>query len=309
MNTVISRNDFNGYKKWLDRLLKLENIADVENNLESEISTANRHDALLCHLRLCSAIPESVEYSSTQEKLFSKYTDALISKSFEYLGLSSKVIHKRIGTADVEASSEHYSFVADAKVFRLSRTAKNQKDFKIPALDGWRLDNDYAMLICPIYQLPAKESQIYQQARKLNVCIFSFSHLSVLVQLAKTKGKKEAQKLLHQIFILVESMQNIESKEANSYWQALNKIFFAYGGPIKKYWEIEEKANSESITILKKMAKDYCSSFEDSLKRQSKSDLLELLYELFNFPKRIRKIETVEDNGLMKITGSEDGAR
>ena len=33
-----------------------------------------------------------------------------------------------------------YSLVADAKAFRLSRTAKNQKDFKVQAMDGlaWR---------------------------------------------------------------------------------------------------------------------------------------------------------------------------
>lgn len=288
--------------------MKLENLADVENNLESEIET-NRYDNLLCHLRLCSAIPESVEYGSTQEKLFSKYTDALISKSFEYLGLSSKVIYERSDSADVEAKSDSYSFVADAKVFRLSRTAKNQKDFKIAALNSWRLGKDFAMLVCPLYQLPASESQIYQQARKLNVCIFSFSHLAVLVQLARKKGKTEAQMLLHQIFIGNSDMKNTESKEAGSYWRAVNKIILSYGNSIRKYWEIEEKANSESIEILKKMAKDYCTSFEEALSGQSKTDLLRLLSEQYNFPKRIRKIETVYDNGLMDIAELEDGIK
>ncbi len=74
-----------------------------------------------------------------------------------------------------------YSFVADAKVFRLSRTAKNQKDFKIQAMDNWKFGKPFAMVVCPLYQIPSKNSQIYQQASARNVCIFSYSHLAVLV--------------------------------------------------------------------------------------------------------------------------------
>ncbi len=308
MNKIISSKDVDGYMSWLDRLFGLDNLADVEDNLESEIK-ANRYYALLCHLRLCSAIPESVEYSSTQEKLFSKYTDALISKTFEYLGLTSEVISERADSADVEARSESYSFVADAKVFRLSRTAKNQKDFKIASLNSWRSDKDFAMLVCPLYQLPAKESQIYQQARILNVCILSFSHLAILVQLARKKRKAEALRLLHQIFIQNSNAQNTASKEAGSYWHAINEIFLSHASSIRKYWEIEVKANHESIAILKKKASNYCTNFEESLRRKNKADLLRLLSEHYNFPERIRKIEAVEDNGLMNTARSKDGVQ
>ncbi len=57
-----------------------------------------------------------------------------------------------------------YSFVADAKAFRLSRTAKNQKDFKVQAMDDWKHSKTYAMVVCPVYQLLTRTSQIYQQA-------------------------------------------------------------------------------------------------------------------------------------------------
>jgi hypothetical protein len=43
------------------------------------------------------------------------------------------------------------SAIADAKAFRLSRTAKNQKDFKIQAMDSWKRGKPFAMVVCPIY--------------------------------------------------------------------------------------------------------------------------------------------------------------
>jgi hypothetical protein len=37
----------------------------------------------------------------------------------------------RADSADVEGATKDYTIVGDAKAFRLSRTAKNQKDFKV----------------------------------------------------------------------------------------------------------------------------------------------------------------------------------
>jgi type II restriction enzyme len=91
---------------------------------------------LLDHLRLCGNIPESYAHDSSEEKLYSKYTDCLLSEIFKFIGLRSIILKERSDTADVEAFAKNYSFVADAKSFRLSRTAKNQKDFKIQAMDG-----------------------------------------------------------------------------------------------------------------------------------------------------------------------------
>ena len=63
------------------------------------------------------------------------------------------------------------------KAFRLSRTAKNQKDFKVEALSKWRKDKDFACFICPLYQYPKNTSQIYRQAIERNVTLLSYIHL------------------------------------------------------------------------------------------------------------------------------------
>jgi type II restriction enzyme len=99
-------------------------------------------------------IPESIAHDSTEEKLFAKVSDAVLSRAFRELGLKSSVLSTRADSADVIVQSDIYGYtlVSDAKAFRLSRTAKNQKDFKIGALSGWRKDMDYAVLCSPYFQ-------------------------------------------------------------------------------------------------------------------------------------------------------------
>ena len=63
----------------------------------------------------------------------------VLARAFRELGLKSTVLRERSDSADVIAESKFhcYTLVADAKSFRLSRTAKNQKDFKVTALSNW----------------------------------------------------------------------------------------------------------------------------------------------------------------------------
>lgn len=129
-------------------------------------------------------IPESIQHDSTEEKLFSKASDAVLSRAFRELGLKSAVLRERGDSADIIAESEifGYTLVADAKAFRLSRTAKNQKDFKISVLSVWRKDNDYSVLCAPYFQYPAKSSQIYAQSIENNVCLLSWEHLIFMIR-------------------------------------------------------------------------------------------------------------------------------
>ncbi len=144
-------------------------------------------------LRQIGMIPESIEHDSTEEKLFSKASDAMLSRAFREIGLKSTVLKERADSADVLAQSPvfGYTLIADAKAFRMSRTAKNQKDFKVSALSGWRNDNDYAVLCCPYFQYPTRNSQIYAQAIDHNVCLLSWEHLVFLLE----HGMKESMNL------------------------------------------------------------------------------------------------------------------
>lgn len=130
-------------------------------------------------------IPECIDHDSTEEKLYSKASDIVLARCFRILGLASRALEERGDSADIIAESisgYNYSLVADAKCFRLSRTAKNQKDFKIANLSDWRgSENEYAILVAPYFQYPQKASQIYSKALDNNVCLLSWEHISILL--------------------------------------------------------------------------------------------------------------------------------
>lgn len=131
-------------------------------------------------------IPENIAHDSSEEKLYSKASDIVLARCFRTLGLASKALDERGDSADILAESIHgynYSLVADAKCFRLSRTAKNQKDFKINNLSNWRgSENEYAVLVSPYFQYPKSHSQIYSNALSNNVCLLSWEHISLLIE-------------------------------------------------------------------------------------------------------------------------------
>lgn len=149
--------------------LKFEKATD---ELEDFIYNASNFLSILEEI---GTIPENIEHDSTEEKLFSKVSDIILSRAFIEIGLDSEVLKQRGNSADVFAESKFYgySLVADAKSFRMSRTAKNQKDFKINSLSKWKGKCEYSILCSPYFQYPKKASQIYSQSMEFNVCLFS----------------------------------------------------------------------------------------------------------------------------------------
>jgi type II restriction enzyme len=190
--------------------------------------------------------------------------------------------------------------VADAKVFRLSRTAKNQKDFKVQAMDGWKHGKPFAMVVCPLYQLPSRSSQIYQQAGARNVCIFSYPHLAVLVQLVETEGTAAVIDLVHSVFKTVQAMN--PTKDANPYWQAVNRTMLDYGGPVADLWRIEKLATLESISISKEIGLAHYASEREGIMRMTHDEALDKLIDMHKIDSRIKTINGVSDNLLMGIS-------
>lgn len=172
-----------------DLLIEIHNnsslgFVDATNRLMTYISALSRTDISELLLDV-GAIPQSITPSSSEEKLYSKATDIVLSRCFIELGLESTVLESRGNSADVTANSVYhgYSLVADSKAMRLSRTAKNQKDFKVGALgDNWIGNNNtFAVLCCPLYQYPVSRSQIYEQALNNRTCFFSWEHMKFLI--------------------------------------------------------------------------------------------------------------------------------
>ncbi len=286
---------------WVAELAKLSgSFGDDSTKMLQELRTEIARGgmgALLDHLRLCGAVPEQYGHDSSEEKLYSKYTDAVVCEALSAIGLRSTMISARADAADVQARGRGYSLVADAKAFRLSRTAKNQKDFKIQAMDGWRKRLDYAVVVCPIYQLPSRTSQIYQQAIARNVCILSYSHLAALAGLAMRRGDLRAVNGLGKVLKSVPLLH--PSKNAADYWARVNGALVASLRGDDDLWTLEKTASLDALGVAKRESLAYLRAERDRLLGLSHKEALEELIRLAGLDSRIAQVERVEHGDLL----------
>ena len=182
---------------------------------------------------------------------------------------------------------------------RLSRTAKNQKDFKVQAMDGWKRGRPFAIVVCPIYQLPSRTSQIYHQAATRSVCICGYTHLAVLVRYSEMLGPAKAIALLHDVFKTVEAMN--PSKSAVAYWQAVNGTFLHAGRSIADIWREEKMASVESVRVAREEALSYLAGERDRIMRLSHGEAIREVLEWRKLASRVHAAKAVKDNGLMEI--------
>ena len=303
MKKIITDNAIKNRRYWIEEIRKLsDSFKDDSDKLEEELEIEIKKkgvSSLIDHLRLCGNIPENYGRDSSEEKLYSKYTDCLLSLSYSSLSLKSIVLKERADAADVEAFAKDYSFVADAKAFRLSRTAKNQKDFKVQSMHGWKRGKPYAMIVCPIYQLPTSSSQIYQQATTQNVCIFTYSHLALLLTYSQIEGQTKAQKLLKNIFETVKALN--PSKNATDYWLAVNKTILSFSKKIEPIWDIEKKVATESISIAKEEALTFLAQEREKIMRMTHKEALKELIKIHKIESKIKTINAISDNGLFAL--------
>lgn len=218
----------------------------------AELSGSELSNALL----ECGVIPERFGHDSSEEKLWAKYCDILLAKSLSTLGIPAEVIRTRGDSADVLGKTAEYSLVGDAKAFRLSRTAKNQKDFKVSALDAWRRTNTFACLVAPLYQYPTRRSQIYEQAVARNVLLFSYVHLKFLLDYPPNTS-------LYPLWGTPRKV--VSSNTAGGYWQAVEQMILDLTGQpaatLEQYKQAEVAKNrvigETEIRYLEAVIQDY----------------------------------------------------
>lgn len=289
-------------RSWVQEIAKLsgdfgQDTARLTTELTAEVDRDSA--ALYDHLRLCGAIPEAYGRDSSEEKLYSKYTDVVVSHAFRAMGLSSDVLSERGGAADVEASGANFAFVADAKAFRLSRTARNQKDFKVQAMDGWKQGKPFAVVVAPLYHLPARSSQIYMQAGERNVAILSYSHLAVLVGLADRARLRVAEDALHDVFRAVEAMT--PTKSAASFWQIVNRALLDSDECCAELWEIERLAAEQACAAVKAEALAFLATERERLVRLSHDEALAQLVAMSNVDGRAAVVQRLSTNRVFDL--------
>lgn len=255
--------------------------------IETLLGACSRED-ILDHLDYGGVIPERFDHDSTEEKVFAKYCDALLARALTELGFDARVLEARGDAADVYANYDNnYSLVGDAKAFRLSRTAKNQKDFKVEALNQWRDGADYACLLAPLYQYPNTTSQIYKQAVRYNVTLLSYTHLSFMIRSGNANPENLAE--LWRVGTTL-----TETGSAVSYWSAIRGVMLNLSGKTNEDWE---KAVHDTTARLQEQAAAEIRYWEEKKETFETLDQKAAVKELIRALKIDSKITVIRRTG------------
>lgn len=271
----------------IDGIFKIAKLPNAFEVLEDKFKDLTKSE-LSEQLVEVGIMPEFFDHDSSEEKIWSKYSDIMLTKSLTFLGLTAEVIRMRGNSADVFAKTNGYTLVGDAKCFRLSRTAKNQKDFKVKALDDWRRMDTYAVLVSPLYQYPIDRSQIYAQAVSRNVSLLSYTHLKLLLDCERTLDLKplwDVGKTLAQIHTTA------EQRRGSVYWKELDRIICKIASVSKekltdyKLYEINKtkEIGKEGVTYWENKIKEFTSL--------SKKQAISLLIKAQKIEQKIQTIE------------------
>lgn len=300
---IISADTVKRRAHWLDEIVRLSGSFGADaGRVDAELRREVKRDgtqAIVDHLRLCGNIPQQYGHDSSEEKLYSKYTDVVLATVLRSLGLRASVLNERGDSADVEAVAPTWAMVADAKAFRLSRTAKNQKDFKVEAMHGWKRGRQHAVLICPSYQLPMRASQIYQSAIARDVTILSYAHLAALVSLAQAEGPDASIASLEAAMRCAEG-QN-PTKDAVFYWTLINRSMLDATKSLAGFWKIEKQATVEALVIAKQEALSAVATERDRIQRMSHDEAVAALIEYKNLDGRSTTIGKIQDNAMLGL--------
>jgi len=263
------------------------------SDLEQMLVPGWTDNLLLEHLTWAGVIPERFGHDSTEEKLYAKYCDMLLAAVLTRLGITSTVLKVRADSADVKGVVPgRYSLAGDAKAFRLSRTAKNQKDFKVVPLDKWRKDAkaDYAVLVCPYYQYPMRSSQIYEQAATSNVALLSYYHLRFLVEQVNSQNIRSLD--LEPLWLVNRTRNLAHPKHAQPYWQGVATITCKITGQSLDVWA---SALQRYLNELQAVAQTEILYLEDQRGQMLRLNHAEAIQQLLEASKVDSKIVTIRD--------------
>ena len=273
-------------KETIELIFKIAKEKDAFDQLDKYFSIFSK-EQLSTNLIECGILPEMFDHDSSEEKIWAKFSDIILSKALNHLGIKSSVLGARGNSADVFGQTDEYTLVGDAKTFRLSRTAKNQKDFKISALDSWKQGNNYAMLAAPLTQYPTTKSQIYAQAIEKNVTLISYTHLHFLLDF----HNKQSLKPLWETGNILSKSSKIDSQNSENYWRAIDEATISIVGKkmedLKKYklLEIEKTKQIGNEGII------YWKQKIDSFSKLSKEEAIILLIKSEKIEAKIKTIE------------------
>lgn len=271
----------------IEFMLEVATQQDAFSLLEEKLSNLTKVELMMSLLH-CGTIPEQFKPDSSAEKLWAKYCDILLSRSFNFLDIASEVLRTRGNSADVFGRTSSYTIVADAKAFRLSRTAKNQKDFKVSALNDWRRDDTYACLVAPLLHYPQQRSQIYAQAIQHRVILLGYEHIWLLLEFTPSRISE----LLESVWgIFDETTENSQSAEL--YWSMIDNSLLDVTGQSKTTLNVIKQNFAAELVKLGQEGITYWRTIMDTYWRMSREQAISRLIDAEKIPQKVSTIHTL----------------
>lgn len=281
-------------EKVIDDIFKFSGEKNAFELIESKYCSLDKK-TLCKELIQVGIMPEVFDHDSSEEKLWSKFSDIVLAKSLELIGLPSEVLRTRGNSADVYSKTKKYTLVSDAKCFRLSRTAKNQKDFKVKALDDWRRQDTYALLVSPLSQYPADKSQIYPQAFSQNVTLLSYVHLQFFIE----KGIKGNLEDLWKLPVYIsKNYKKEDQKRGHTYWHAVDAVVCKITGQSIETLAEYKKLEIEKTKEIGEEGINYWKSKIEEFKKLSREEAVRLLIKSQKIEQKIQTIKKAVEKVL-----------
>ncbi|MDD5146042.1 MAG: HindIII family type II restriction endonuclease [Candidatus Pacebacteria bacterium] len=272
----------------IDNIFKFSNEGNSFELIENKYKSIDKK-TLVKELIQVGIMPEVFEHDSSEEKLWSKFSDVILSRSLDFLGLKSEVLRTRGNSADVYSKAKNYTIVSDAKCFRLSRTAKNQKDFKVKALNDWRRQDTYALLVSPLSQYPIDRSQIYTQAISQNVSLLSYFHLQFLVE---NEVNENLEKLWKMPLYISKNYKLKERTRGITYWHAVDTLVCEITGQSS---ECLEHYKQQEVNKTKEVGQEGINYWNAKIKEFNSLTKEQAVKLLIKAQKIEQKIKTIKD--------------
>lgn len=217
-------------------------------------------------------IPDEYKHDSSEETIFTKLIEVLVSHLFNRIGLHSEYITTKSGREDVAIyfkENKEEVVVSDVKTFRLGRSqhAPNVKDFVKPSdfESEWARHHTSCfggLIVFPRTHEWTKGSQVYTYCSnpEFPILMLSFTHLALLLKYKSNYNKYE----LKQLWDYNLYFTKIKDKDKNNYWKSvdsklkeiLKMSLEDYNSELEKY----ETLVKDSITLI---VEEYLQEIED----------------------------------------------
>ena len=167
-------------------------------------------------------------------------------------------------------------------------------------MHGWKNGNNFAVVVCPIYQVPNSSSQIYKQSTESDVLILTYTHLIIILLTIQKNEKLKANNLFYKLFKLIENC-TVDDKSASVYWNKVNQTIINFSDDLKDIYVSEKPHIIDNIDLLKKLSIKVIDKKINMIEKYSKEKAISELIKSLKFDNNKNTIQSITSNNILNL--------